>query len=140
MRNQIAGFFAFMVLFVAGCASAPTIQVLDPYEPTLTAENAATFIFPKEIMVQKMDDAAASSFEGRVPGWVSASSTPVSILIPSGEHTFVCVFVSQIDGNVMSAEDLSVGAHFEAGKTYLLAYQISGNTVTLTINEQIIVK
>jgi hypothetical protein len=140
MRNQIVGFFAFMVLFVAGCASSPTIQVLAPYDPTLTPENAATFIFPKEIMVQKMDDAAVSSFEGRVPGWVAASGKPVSILIPPGEHTFVCVFLRQTNGTVLSAGDLSVGAHFEAGKTYLLSYQISGNTVTLTINEQAFVE
>jgi hypothetical protein len=140
MWNRIGAFFVLMVLFIAGCASAPPIQVLAPYEPTLTSENASTFIFPKEIMVQKMDDVAVSSFEGRVPGWVSASGTPVSILIPPGEHTFVCIFVSQIDGNVLSAGDLRTGAHFEAGKTYLLSYQISDNTVTLSINEQVIVE
>jgi hypothetical protein len=142
MKKTFLGFFVLMILFIAGCASTSKIQVLAPYDPTLTPENASTFIFPKEIMIQKMDNNPVSSFEGSVPGWISASGKPASILIPPGEHIFSCIFLSQIGGKTLSASDLSVGANFEAGKTYLLTYQISDtdNTVNLAINEQAIVE
>jgi hypothetical protein len=142
MKKTFWGFFVLMILFIVGCASTSKIQVLAPYDPTLTQENASTFIFPKGIMVQKMDDKPVTSFEGSLPGWISGSGKSASILIPPGEHIFTCIFVSHIGGKVLSATGINVGSNFEAGKTYLLTYQISDNndTVNLAINEQLTVE
>lgn len=118
-----------LLVFVACSKNIKTDLASDVVEVTDNQEYDVTLNIQENLTVNE--------FDGKVVNWPPFGVD--SVQIPSGNHVLSCSYhVTQTTGLVttqQSANKILIEKNFEKGKTYSLTYTLSGDNVTLQLEE-----
>jgi len=105
-------FIIGLIIWGIACLAAPKTKILEPFDPSVSSENTATFVFHKNFNVKNINESPIS--------WNAGLSRSASIELPAGAYTFLVNFN---DSN-WSASNIKVTGNFAKGKIYILTYYL----------------